>query len=79
MWHQISIDWATWLKTEMIDKGITDLIIPGDLFHYRDEIAVNTIHVVTQILKIWKDFNIVLLVGNPVSYTHLTLPTNREV
>ena len=68
MWHQIAIDWAAWLKRELNDKGITDLIIPGDLFHYRDEIAVNTIHVVTQILKIWKDFNIVLLVGNHDAY-----------
>ena len=68
MWHQIAIDWATWLKTEMNKNNITDLIIPGDLFHYRDEIAVNTIHVVTQMLKIWKQFNIVLLVGNHDAY-----------
>lgn len=68
MWHQITIDWAMWLKQELNEKNITDLIIPGDLFHYRDEIAVNTIHVVTQILKIWKDFNIVLLVGNHDAY-----------
>ncbi len=68
MWHQIAIDWAMWLKQELNEKNITDLIIPGDLFHYRDEIAVNTIHVVTQILKIWKDFNIVLLVGNHDAY-----------
>lgn len=68
MWHQIAIDWATWLKAEMNKNNITDLIIPGDLFHYRDEIAVNTIHVVTQMLKIWKQFNIVLLVGNHDAY-----------
>ena len=49
MWHNIALDWATWLKEEITEKGITDIIIPGDLFHYRDEIAVNTIHIVTQI------------------------------
>jgi DNA repair exonuclease SbcCD nuclease subunit len=64
MWHDITINWARWLRDELLDKGIQDIIIPGDLFHYRDEIAVNTIHIVTDILRIWEKFNIVLLVGN---------------
>lgn len=64
MWHDISLNWARWLRDELKDKGITDIILPGDLFHYRDEIAVNTIQIVTDMLRIWKDFNIVLLVGN---------------
>ena len=64
MWHDISLEWARWLRDELKSKGITDMIIPGDLFHYRDEIAVNTIHIVTKMLNMWKDFNIVLLVGN---------------
>ena len=68
MWHDITVNWAIWLKTELQAKKVTDIIFPGDLFHYRDEIAVNTIHIVTQILNIWKDFNIVLLVGNHDAY-----------
>ena len=64
MWHDITIDWARWLSKELREKNITDIFIMGDLFHYRDEIAVNTIHVVADILNMWKDFNIVLLVGN---------------
>jgi len=64
MWHDITLEWAKWLRDELTEKGITDIIIPGDLFHYRDEIAVNTIQVVTEILMLWKKFNIVLLVGN---------------
>lgn len=64
MWHDIAIEWAVWLDKQLKQKGIEDIIIAGDLFHYRDEIAVNTIHVVTKMLKIWKDYNIVLLVGN---------------
>ena len=67
-WHNIAMDWAVWLKKELDNAGITDIIIPGDLFHYRDEIAVNTIHIVTDILKVWKKFNIVLLVGNHDAY-----------
>jgi DNA repair exonuclease SbcCD nuclease subunit len=64
MWHDISLEWAKWLRDELSEKGVSDIIIPGDLFHYRDEIAVNTIQVVTDMLRIWKDFNILLLVGN---------------
>lgn len=64
MWHDISLEWARWLRDELSEKGITDIIIPGDLFHYRDEIAVNTIQVVTDMLRIWREFNIILLVGN---------------
>lgn len=64
MWHDISLDWAKWLRDQMNERGLTDMIIPGDLFHYRDEIAVNTIHVVTEMLNMWREFNILLLVGN---------------
>lgn len=64
MWHEISLQWARWLCDQLKEKKITDIIIPGDLFHYRDEVAVNTIQIVTQMLMIWKDFNIVILVGN---------------
>jgi DNA repair exonuclease SbcCD nuclease subunit len=63
-WHETALKWAEWLKTELQKKKIKDIFILGDLYHYRDEIAVNTIHVVNQILKLWKDFNIVILVGN---------------
>ena len=63
-WHETALKWAEWLKIELISKGIKDIFILGDLYHYRDEIAVNTIHVVNQILRLWSDFNIVILVGN---------------
>ena len=68
MWHDITLKWASWLKRELTSKGVTDIIIPGDLFHYRDEIAVNTIQVVTEVLNIWKSFKILILVGNHDAY-----------
>jgi DNA repair exonuclease SbcCD nuclease subunit len=68
MWHDITVEWAGWLSRELDKHGVTDILIPGDLFHYRDEIAVNTIHVTTQILNMWKRFNIVILVGNHDAY-----------
>lgn len=64
MWHDITLNWARWLSAELRQHKIKDILIMGDLFHYRDEIAVNTIHVVSDILEIWKDYNIILLVGN---------------
>jgi len=63
-WHETAIKWAEWLSDDLNKKKIKDIFILGDLYHYRDEIAVNTIHVVNQILNLWDEFNIVILVGN---------------
>lgn len=68
MWHEIAVEWACWLKDELVKNNIHDIIICGDLFHYRDEIAVNTIQVTTDILESWKQFNIIVLVGNHDAY-----------
>lgn len=68
LWHEIAVDWARWLRDELKHHDIKDMIICGDLFHYRDEIAVNTIQVTTQILEMWQEFNIVVLVGNHDAY-----------
>ena len=67
-WHDIVIEWAMWLRNELINKGIEDIIIAGDLFHYRDEIAVNTIQEATEVMKIWTPFNVGILIGNHDSY-----------
>ena len=64
MWLDICERWADWLVSELKEQHIKDIIICGDLFHYRDEIAVNTIHHVTNFLHKLKDFNIIMLVGN---------------
>lgn len=68
MWHNICLDWAKWLATQLKKKGIKDIMISGDFFHYRDEISVNTIHVASQVMDLWSDFNIVVLVGNHDAY-----------
>jgi DNA repair exonuclease SbcCD nuclease subunit len=68
MWHDIAVNWARWLRDELKAKGIEDIIVPGDFFHYRDEISVNTIHVASNVLNLWKDFNILILVGNHDAY-----------
>jgi DNA repair exonuclease SbcCD nuclease subunit len=68
LWHSIAMNWATWLRDELKKKKVKDIFISGDFFHYRSEIAVNTIHLATDILTIWKSFNIVILIGNHDSY-----------
>lgn len=67
-WHETALKWAEWLRNELHSKDIHDIFILGDIYHYRDEVAVNTIHTVHNILNIWKDFNIVIIVGNHDAY-----------
>jgi DNA repair exonuclease SbcCD nuclease subunit len=67
-WHDTALKWAVWLKEELNKQNIQDIFILGDVYHYRDEVAVNTIHTVHQILDLWRDLNIVILVGNHDAY-----------
>lgn len=63
-WHKIALQHAQWAADTFKVRGIRDIIIPGDVFHDRNDIAVNTLHVVTKIFEILKDFNIIITVGN---------------
>lgn len=67
-WHNFHIQWANFLKDECKKNNITDLVISGDFFHYRDEINVQTLHVANSILDIWKDLHIIMLTGNHDCY-----------
>jgi len=67
-WHDTALQWAHWLVDELKRHNIKDIFILGDVYHYRDEVAVNTISIVNHILTIWKDFNIVMIVGNHDAY-----------
>lgn len=67
-WHDITVNWANWLCNELKQQNIEDIVILGDVLHYRDEVAVNTIHVLNKIFNIWKDFNITIIIGNHDSY-----------
>lgn len=67
-WHNIAIHWADWFTNELKKRRIDTIFFLGDFFHYRDEVAVNTLHVGYQILKQLSDFNIVLIPGNHDSF-----------
>lgn len=68
VWHRVALNFAEHFKKELIKKGIQDIVIPGDVFHNRNEISVNTIHVVNEIFKMWKEFNIIIIPGNHDAY-----------
>ena len=68
VWHKIALDHAKWAAQQFKERGIQDIIIPGDIFHDRNDIAVNTLHVATDIFDIFSNFNIIITVGNHDAY-----------
>lgn len=67
-WHTIAIDFAKWFKKQLIKNKIQDIVICGDVNNDRNEISVNTMHVVNQVFKLWKNFNIKIIIGNHDAY-----------
>lgn len=67
-WHDIAIDFANWAADTFNERGISDIIIPGDIFHNRTEINVNTIAVAKVFFDLFKDFRIFISSGNHDSY-----------
>lgn len=67
-WHDVALKWADWIVGELKEKKIKDIFFLGDFFHNRSEISVQTIHVASQILDKFKDFKIILIVGNHDAY-----------
>lgn len=72
-WHDIAVEWATWLANEFKQQHIKDIIFCGDWHHNRSEISVNTLQISADILDIFKDFNLIAITGNhDVYYKHRT-------
>jgi len=67
-WQNIVNDFGHFLAQDLKQKKIDTIFILGDLLHYRDEIAVNTIHSLSVLLQYWKDFQIVIFPGNHDCY-----------
>ena len=68
IWHDISINFAHWLKNELIEKDIKDIVILGDVIDNRNEVSVPTLHILNKFFKILEDFNIVIITGNHDCY-----------
>jgi DNA repair exonuclease SbcCD nuclease subunit len=67
-WHDVALKWADWIVGELNQQKIKDIFFLGDFFHNRSEISVQTIHVASQILEKFEDFNMVMIVGNHDAY-----------
>lgn len=63
-WHTILLNWGKWLKDELCDKNIDNIIICGDFFDNRSEIGVKTISVAGELMDMWSDFNVTMITGN---------------
>jgi DNA repair exonuclease SbcCD nuclease subunit len=68
VWHECVIEFAQWVKSLYKSKNIKDIVIPGDIFHNRSEISVNTLSVAKTFFEILSEFNIYILVGNHDCY-----------
>lgn len=63
-WHEIALNFAKWASKTYKDRGIDTLIIPGDIFHNRNEIGVSTLAIAKQFFDCFKDFKIFISSGN---------------
>jgi DNA repair exonuclease SbcCD nuclease subunit len=68
IWHDISLNFARWLKQTLIDNNIKDIVILGDVLDNRNEVSVTTLHVMSKFFKILEDFNIIITTGNHDCY-----------
>jgi len=67
-WHDICLDYAEWLKTDLHNRGIQDILILGDIIDNRNEVAVTTLHILYKFFKVLEDFNIIAITGNHDCY-----------
>lgn len=67
-WHSVALKWADWMVQELTKKKIKDVFFLGDFFHNRSEISVQTVHVASEIIQKFKDFNLLMIVGNHDAY-----------
>ena len=68
VWHKIVLDFSKWVREVYTDLGINDIIIPGDIFHNRSEISVNTLTIAKEFFDNLKDFRIFISAGNHDCY-----------
>lgn len=63
-WHDIAINFAKWASDYYKQNNIEDIIIPGDVFHNRSYISVETLSVAKQFFDYFKEFNVYISTGN---------------
>lgn len=63
-WHDIALNFAKWASQEYKNNNIEDIIIPGDIFHNRSYISVETLSITKKFFDCFKDFNVYISTGN---------------
>lgn len=63
-WHTIMLEFAAWSAKIFREQDITDVIIPGDIFHNRSEISLKTLDVCHKFFETFKDFRLFISSGN---------------
>lgn len=76
MWHKISLDFAEWAASIYRENEIDEIIIPGDIFHNRSQISVETLSVAKKFFDFFKEFKIIISAGNHDSYLKNTSVIN---
>ena len=67
-WLDVTYKWAQWFTSELKKQNINKIIFGGDLFHYRDEISVKTLHFTDKLLDLFDDFELYMIPGNHDAY-----------
>lgn len=67
-WHNIALDFAKVMRDKLRKDNVSDIIICGDVNDDRNEISVQSLHILTELFTIWKEFNVIIIVGNHDSY-----------
>lgn len=67
-WHQIALEFAKRASRRYLELGIDEIIIPGDIFHNRSEVSVDTLSVAKKFFDYFKDFTIYMSTGNHDCY-----------
>jgi DNA repair exonuclease SbcCD nuclease subunit len=67
-WHTNILNFAEWVADVYNKKGINEILIPGDIFHNRNEISVNTLSTAKKFFDILSDFKIFISTGNHDCY-----------
>lgn len=68
LWHEVTLEFGKWAAKKFENLGITEIVIPGDIFHNRSDISVKTLDVAKQLFDIFEEFQLVISTGNHDCY-----------
>jgi DNA repair exonuclease SbcCD nuclease subunit len=63
-WHEIALNFSKWAAETFRKNGIQDIIIPGDIFHNRSHISVETLSIAKKFFDNFSGFNVYISTGN---------------